>query len=140
MADLIFAFDQIEMNELVKNSDNADLKIAIVFAKDPRDQKGKFFLAAHEVTATSATAKVAVGCPVPPGWNKIIPLLTQTQVISSPSFTLKATSKGELENLAAKEEDQLFATLKGVSGNQLPRAAKLIFKGKQGKDVDTTID
>jgi hypothetical protein len=43
MADLLFAFDQVEMNQLVKNSKDDDITISIFTAIDPVDKKGSFF-------------------------------------------------------------------------------------------------
>ena len=140
MADLLFAFDQVEINELVKDSKDDDITISIFSAIDPDDKKGKLFLAAQSRTAS--TASIPVGCPVPPGWNTVRPIVTKAQLVNTPSFILSAADKNELEKPdAKKDKDQLLTALEGSIANSftLHRLSfKIKDKAGNDKSVDTT--
>ncbi|MEO6723161.1 MAG: hypothetical protein ABIN67_22535 [Ferruginibacter sp.] len=146
MTDLLFAFDQDEMNALIESSsDSDDIVLSLFSAKDPTDNKKRLFLAAtnpSNVTSAGTATKIPVGCPVPPGWNTVVPPVTLMQLINTPSFVLSAASKKELKD--NKSGDQLVAGLEGFTKSNVLES-KLSFKikdaaGKTVKDIDATLD
>jgi hypothetical protein len=105
---------------------------------DPSDGREKLFLAARPSgTATTSAIKIPVGCPVPPGWSKIVPTVTKSQLVNTPTFTLSADKKTKLKKAGATERDQLLASLKGFKEGPSSQKGELSFKTKSAAENTT---
>ena len=145
MADLLFAFEQSEIDELIENStDTDDINFSLFSAQDPTDGKRRLFLAAvpSSVGANASTVnKIPVGCPVPPGWSQPLPTITLAQLVNAPTFSLGAASKSKLKENNTGDQLEVGIQVE-INETTTPNsvATKLSFKVKNSPtEVDASL-
>jgi hypothetical protein len=134
MADLVFEFAQDELNDLIQNSPQGhSVKFSIFSASEGNNARNLFIAAQPFDSSTGAaltSARIPVGCPVPPGWGAIRPTITASQLVNNTSFII---SGEKTSNIKMNGRPHLIAKLEGFSNGNGHLEAKLSFKIKDAQ-------